>query len=209
MVDRPLPPARPGAAPTPIRLDPIRLDVAGAFESAAGRLDSGRSPGAHRVLLLIDGRSGSGKTSFTDRLTAGHPDAHVMHLDDVYPHWDGLADGVTRARRLVQQWVDGEQARYLPTQWLGMPPRESVIVRPDRPLIVEGVGALLCRPDANDVAVAGYFFAANAQIRRARALARDGDAFRPYWESWAAQEDELARAHPTWSSHADYLVTVE
>ena len=36
-----------------------------------------------------------------------------------------------------------------------------------------------------------------AEERRRRALARDGETFRPYWERWASQEDALAaRTHP-------------
>jgi uridine kinase len=41
-------------------------------------------------LIGLDGRSGSGKTWLADRL-ARPLDAPVIHLDDLYPGWDGLA----------------------------------------------------------------------------------------------------------------------
>ncbi|MGO1508785.1 MAG: hypothetical protein ACTHW5_12165, partial [Microbacterium sp.] len=31
--------------------------------------------------------------------------------------------------------------------------------------------------------------------RKRRALDRDGDGFRPYWDSWAAQEDSHIQRH--------------
>src|SRR6202042_2836673 len=40
-------------------------------------------------LIAVDGRSGSGKTWFAGRL-ARPLDAPVIHLDDLYPGWDGL-----------------------------------------------------------------------------------------------------------------------
>ncbi|WP_246818300.1 hypothetical protein [Corynebacterium sp. HMSC14H10] len=41
------------------------------------------------MILLIDGRSGSGKTTFSAKLHSilGWP---VIHLEDVYPGWSGL-----------------------------------------------------------------------------------------------------------------------
>lgn len=47
--------------------------------------------------VLIDGRSGSGKTTLTERLVARQRldgvGVQVMHVEDLYPGWDGLAAG--------------------------------------------------------------------------------------------------------------------
>ena len=42
------------------------------------------------MILLIDGRSGSGKTTLARRFgrVGGWP---IVHLEDVYPGWGGLA----------------------------------------------------------------------------------------------------------------------
>lgn len=44
------------------------------------------------MIILIDGPSGSGKTTLANRLgfILGWP---VVHLDDFYPGWSGLAAG--------------------------------------------------------------------------------------------------------------------
>ena len=50
------------------------------------------------LIIGIDGRSGTGKTSLAaqleQELTAAGHSVHVLHLDDFYPGWDGLFDGV-------------------------------------------------------------------------------------------------------------------
>ena len=45
-------------------------------------------------VVAIDGPSGAGKTYFTTALAQRIPSAHVLHMDDLYPGWDGLERGV-------------------------------------------------------------------------------------------------------------------
>ena len=51
------------------------------------------------LIIGIDGRSGTGKTSLAaqleQELTAAGHSVHVLHLDDFYPGWDGLFDEPT------------------------------------------------------------------------------------------------------------------
>jgi pantothenate kinase-related protein Tda10 len=57
------------------------------------RLGAGR-------LLCIDGPAGSGKTTLAGEVAAeamAEMSVAVVHLDDVYPGWDGLAEGVRGA----------------------------------------------------------------------------------------------------------------
>ena len=56
-------------------------------------------------------------------------------------------------------------------------------------LIAEGVGALT---GAHDV---GVFVELDTEHRRQRALARDGETYRPYWDMWAEQEADLLAAY--------------
>ena len=58
----------------------------------------------------------------------------------------------------------------------------------DELLVVEGVGcgARRCAPH---LSVLAWLEAPDA-ARKARALARDGQAYAPHWDRWAAQEAE-------------------
>lgn len=178
-----------------------------AFDDACATLETARvRRGTERFMLLIDGRSGSGKTSFTQRLSVPFPEAQIVHLDDLYPGWDGLTEGVGRGYTLADVWAHGKPTSFVPTQWPGMAPRQPVRLSPDVPLIIEGVGALHCRPKSErGVGVRGYFIAAPTHVRKERALARDGRTFAPHWESWARQEDQLLAQNP----HAQPDVMVE
>ena len=46
-----------------------------------------------RRRILIDGRSGSGKTELARSIAAHWPEAQLVRLDDLYPGWDGLDAG--------------------------------------------------------------------------------------------------------------------
>lgn len=159
------------------------------FDDARRFLATASEDGA---LVLVDGRSGSGKTSLTSQLLHEFPQAYAIHLDDFYPDWDGLAEGVARARRFVERWASGVDVTHQPTRWPGMPPREPITVPARCQLIVEGVGALHCWPSPeHGVPTHGYFIDVPAEVRKDRALARDGEMFAPHWQAWARQEEAL------------------
>jgi uridine kinase len=138
-------------------------------------------------LVCVDGPSGSGKTSLAGRLTAalGHPP--LLHMDDLYPGWDGLADAVP----LLHDWIvaplaSGLPARYRRYDWdrgeyaeehdLGVPPL----------LVVEGVAAGARIVAARSVLL--VWVEAPQDERFRRGIARDGEAYCPQWERWAQQE---------------------
>lgn len=139
-------------------------------------------------VTLIDGRSGAGKTSLAARLAA-ESGARVLHLDELYPGWDGLAEG---SRAVARALREGAYRRY---DWAAGEFAERVELDPRRPLVIEGCGALTREnlAAAREWAgpgrpVRGVWIECDDALRRERALARDGEMFRPYWERWAAQE---------------------
>ncbi|WP_456283348.1 hypothetical protein [Microbacterium sp. JZ101] len=154
---------------------------------------------AHRVRALIDaraarrvvvdGRSGAGKTTLARLVVEAWPGAQLVSLDELYPGWGGLREGAALACALVlAPHAAGSVGRYRRFDWaLGTFAGAEVRVDPDRPLVVEGCGALT--PASAEVADASVWLDAEAALRRERALARDGDGFAPYWDMWAAQED--------------------
>lgn len=155
--------------------------------------------------ILIDGRSGSGKTvlaaQVATRLGNEGGRFQVLHVEDLYPGWTGLAEGSRAVARALQ---DGGYRRY---DWRAEEFAEWVPLTFDRPLVVEGCGAVTRQnldavsdwaTRAREIAgseesprITSVWLECEAEERRERALARDGDTFRPYWDIWAEQEDAL------------------
>ncbi|OIH97361.1 hypothetical protein BIU90_14820 [Curtobacterium sp. MCBA15_001] len=139
---------------------------------------------------MVDGRSGTGKTTLGDALGAALG-WRVVHLDDVYPGWDGLraaADAVPRD-------VLGTASGYRRWDWAASAPGDWVSLDPGAPIVVEGCGAL-SRASA-PMASVRVWLAADDAVRKRRALDRDGAVFAAEWERWAAQEDAfIAREDP-------------
>ncbi|GAA3637283.1 hypothetical protein GCM10022223_65140 [Kineosporia mesophila] len=111
-----------------------------------------------------------------------------MRLEDLYPGWDGLRAATGRlATEVLPALTRGETARYARWDWTA--DRYGVIqdeVPAKEVTIVEGVGAgaLAAAPMVSAL----VFLDAPEQVRHARAMARDGEGYRPHWERWAAQE---------------------
>lgn len=144
---------------------------------------------AAQDVILIDGRSGVGKSQLATELAARLPGTQLVRLDDLYPGWDGL-DAASRAVPLLLQ-----TGRWRAWDWAGARPGALHTVDLDRPIIVEGVGALsrASRPFAR----IALWLEADDGERKRRAIERDGDTFAPHWERWAAQEERfIAREDP-------------
>ncbi|GAA3022925.1 AAA family ATPase [Microbacterium dextranolyticum] len=156
----------------------VRADVA--------RLEA--TPGTAPVAILIDGQSGAGKTTLAARLAAAWPgDVNVVALDDVYPGWDGLDAGAETARtQILEPWCAGRTARWHRWDWARSAPGAEMTTAPEVPLIIEGSGVLTAASAA--LAPIRVWLESPAGTRRARALARDGDTYRPHWDRWADQE---------------------
>jgi hypothetical protein len=144
-------------------------------------------------VLAVDGRSGSGKSRLAASLAALVPAAAVVAMDDVYPGWDGLAASVPLLVEHVLEPVTAGRPAAVP-RWAWVSGRPA----PPRPLpaapllLVEGVGcaARACAPFLSGV----VWVAAAAELRKRRALARDGDGYAPHWDRWAAQEEAYLEA---------------
>ncbi|MDN5933056.1 MAG: hypothetical protein L0I24_18655 [Pseudonocardia sp.] len=168
-------------------------DLAARVRSATPRCGATR-------LVCVDGRSGSGKTTFAGRLAA-ELGAPVLHLDDVYPGWDGLAAAVPLLLDgVVAPLVAGRDAAYRRWDWLRGEPAGTVELERPAVLVVEGVGSG-ARVVAEHAVLLVWTEAPRA-VRHRRGMARDGEAYRPHWERWAAQEDAyLAAEDPRARAH--------
>ncbi|MDF2823024.1 MAG: hypothetical protein K0R68_432 [Mycobacterium sp.] len=155
--------------------------------------------------VLLDGRSGSGKSTLADELARHWESSTVVRLDDIYPGWDGLAWAIDHVRTsLLQPRAAGRTGSWRRWDWTTATPSGRQSVDAHQRLIVEGVGALSVANRA--LADLGIWVEVPADVRKRRALDRDGDTYRPHWDRWAAQEEVfIGRLDPR--SAADYLVT--
>ncbi|MGO3136548.1 MAG: hypothetical protein ACTIJ7_10365 [Agrococcus casei] len=135
------------------------------------------------TLTLIDGRSGSGKTSYARRLAAADG-TRVLHMDDIYEGWHGMTIGTATLERLLTEQAAGRVARWQNWDWYADDWGPGQELRPGESLIVEGCGSVT----AVTAALAGrvIWLEAPESIRHERALERDGDD--SWWELWKRQE---------------------
>jgi uridine kinase len=147
-------------------------------------------------LVCIDGPSGSGKTTLAARLAAalGHPP--VLHMDDVYPGWDGLAASVPLLyEQVVAPLAEDGTASYRRYDWHRGAFAEAHDLGTPELLVVEGAGCG-ARVIA-ERAVLLVWIEAPRDERFRRGIARDGETYRPHWERWARQEAEHFAAEAT------------
>lgn len=158
--------------------------------------------GRSRV-VAIDGPAGSGKTALATRL-ARILEAPVVHMDDLFPGWDGLAEAPGKLRDwILAPLAAGRKAAYHRYDWERGAYAEQVPVPESDVLIVEGCAS-------GSTAAAPYlslliWVDAPYNVRRDRGIARDGEMFAPHWERWARQEDILFAAERT-AERADVIV---
>jgi uridine kinase len=151
--------------------------------------------GGTRV-IAVDGPSGSGKTSLAAELSDVLGGSPVVHMDDLYPGWDGLADAVPRLLEWVLEPLSrGGVARYRRYDWGVGQYAEWHDVPTGDVLVVEGVacGALACAPYLSLL----VWVDAPRDVRFARGMQRDGGAYRPHWERWSVQEERHFRVNRT------------
>ncbi|MGZ4612363.1 MAG: uridine kinase family protein [Kineosporiaceae bacterium] len=180
--------------------DGIRIGSADLARRVAGWVEAAGAR-TRPAVVAVDGPSGAGKTGLADRLAvelrevrgpAPAAGTAVVHLDDLYPGWDGLEAVVPLLLEHVLAPLSGDAAITVPTwDWerdRAGPPRALPGLGTPRPAVVllEGAGA-----GARAVAphLAGLIWVeAPEPVRRARALARDGATYAPHWARWARQE---------------------
>lgn len=143
------------------------------------------SCGPARVVAL-DGPSGAGKSTFADHLAEVLVGAPVIRSDDFRVPWD--ADPLTWWEPLragvLDRLCDGRPALLRRYDWrLGRyGPEEEIPAAPV--LFIEGVGSAW----AGAPAAYRIWIDAPRDLRRARALDRDGPAYADAWDAWAVRE---------------------
>ncbi len=167
-------------------------------------------------IILIDGRAGSGKSTFAQLLRdelfkAGEAAPTLVSMDDLYPGWDGLQEGsLYLEERILNPVSSGQKAAWQVWDWeKGARRRDSEPGNGWREfgggnvLIVEGCGSI-SKQSAQHSHVR-IWVESEASVRKARFHDRDQGLFDHHWSIWAAQEDEFYQEEKS-ESMADFVI---
>jgi gluconate kinase len=135
-----------------------------------------------RVVVLVDGGSGAGKTTLGVEL-ARVLGVQLVSLDAFYPGWGGLEVGSAMVRANV---LDAANPGWRRWDWAARAAAEWHPVDPDEGIVIEGSGSLSM--ENRELATYGIWIQLDQTERKRRAIARDGAVFAEHWDRWAAQE---------------------
>ncbi|PVG80898.1 hypothetical protein DDE18_20950 [Nocardioides gansuensis] len=153
-------------------------------------------------MVLVDGRSGSGKSTFAAH-AADLLEGCVVSTDDIawnhamFEWTDVLLAGV------LQPWRRGEAVKFRPPAWESHDREGSIAVESGVSMIVEGVGA--ARAGLAGLADLAVWVQSDLSLARTRGLARDvsqgtrtpaeAEAF---WGEWMMKEEPFLAADRPW-----------
>ena len=171
--------------------------------------------GTSTPIILVDGRTGSGKTTFAAALQnrlfqIGESAPRVIHMDDLYEGWDGLQAGVDYLlRQILSPLGRREGASWQEYDWAA---RERTGTwrefRGGTPLIIEGVGAL--SRIAAEQANVTVWLEADQAVRQERIAGRqaEGDGDGSWFAMWSAQEADFYAREKS-AEIADFVIAAD
>ncbi len=176
------------------------LDYQAALERVLSELldkqESGRLP-----IILIDGKAASGKSQFAKNLSelyfqSEKQAARVIQMDDLYPGWEGLAQGsVYLLTHILTPLSQGKTASWQVWNWEKNERGAEDKVNGHREfsggtaLIIEGCGSISRL--SSEIADMAIWIDASVEERKKRFNLRDAGKFDEYFGLWSAQEDEF------------------
>ncbi len=162
-----------------------------------------------RGVLLVDGRSGSGKSTFAER-AAALLDGAIVHSDDLAWHHDAVAWDDLAVAHVIEPWRRGEDVDYRPPGWVAQGRDGSVTVPAGVcVLVLEGVGAgrasLAAHADAVVWVQADRHEARERGLRRDVELGRTPEEAELFWDDWMSAEEPFLAGDRPWE-RADVVV---
>ncbi len=187
-------------------------DLNEQINSIAGQVLELIDLGNQTPIILIDGRTGSGKTTFAAALQnrlfqKGESAPRVIHMDDLYEGWDGLQAGVDYLiRQILSPLARREGASWQEYDWTAAgtedqePGQASKVgartgawreFRGGTPLIIEGCGSL--SRIAAEQADLTIWLEAEQGVRLQRLANREDSAGgdTSWFAMWTAQEADF------------------
>jgi hypothetical protein len=188
-------------APDEPHAGPWRAEPLIAVIESLTRLGAVRRSGERSLVLAVDGRSSSGKTTLAARVQRAAPGSVVVHTDDIawwhsrFGWADLLRDGVLMPAHR------GEAVAFQPPRWAEHGRRGSIDVPASCPLlIIEGVGA--GRHETAHLLDVLIWVQADQQEAERRSLARVGQSGGPATtgslREWMAEEKPFLAGQRPW-----------
>jgi hypothetical protein len=157
-----------------------------------------RSEG-QRVVIAIDGRSSSGKTTLAQRMASVTQHAAVVHTDDL-AWWHSRFDWVELLLDgIIEPFLAGREVMFRPPAWTERGREGAINVHPERSvLIIEGVGS--SRRESAGWIDASVWVQADEAIIAKRNVARiaSGETTSAGLAGWMSEELPFLAADRPW-----------
>ena len=163
-------------------------------------------------LVAIDGRGGSGKSSFTKALVSINPEYQIIQIDhfpctaeDYAFHDSGTQTRIDTSRIIneaIEPLLAGDIARYSTTCWWGSNKQQNALsVKPEGVVLLEGCYALL--PILRKYYSYSIWIDCAASVALKRAIKRDGEESREAWENayYLNEESYIKKFNPKESAN--------
>lgn len=160
------------------------------------------------VFIAVDGRAAADTASVAlemARILRRRRSVSIVHLEDLYPGWDGLAEGIKRcAAYVLGPLLIGQDAAWRAWNWEAGQEGEERLTSPTDVVILQGTGSgsAELRPHCHAVV---WVEVPREHDRRHTAKAT-GDARALHWKHWTAQEDAWLAVDNV-ASAADVTIT--
>ncbi|WP_153504735.1 AAA family ATPase [Cumulibacter manganitolerans] len=172
------------------------------LSAIADQLAAHRIPGSPLVVAL-DGPSGAGKSRLSRRIAKALGPSTVVRMDHVVPGWDGLEESVRLIRPVLARLRAGRPATYRTWDWARDGWGAELHRSPAGTVVLEGCGS--GARSLADLVDALVWVEAPPQLRRDRAIERDGPSYAANWARWARQEEAHFAANAT-RERADVII---
>ncbi len=154
-------------------------------------------------LVAVDGHAGSGKSTFTARLSAALGGAPVVHLDDLATHEELFGWTGRLHEQVLEPLARGASARYAVYDWSASRFASFAPVPCAPVVLVEGVGA--GRREVRPFLAGLMWMEFPQEHSWERGRHRDGPELHGFWHGWTRAEAEHFAADPS-RPFADLLI---
>jgi uridine kinase len=148
------------------------------------------------IVIAVDGRSASGKTTFANRLSSAL-NAPIVHSDDLAWHHSFFDWWPLLLEQIIRPFRAGRTIDWKPEAWIEKGRQGSILVPQSPILILEGVS--VTRQELSPHIDLPIWVETDPQVAEARGLERDGPDGRDFWFEWQAHERPFLERDQPWT----------